>query len=170
MTVRQVSLRLSYALFWRYLLAMALWWVLAEGDPIPWGIASLFSLLAALSSLKLMPASSTTLTPRQLIAWLRFIPFFLWQSLLGGLDVAQRAFRPHMPLQPDIIVYPLRLATGWPQIFFLNTISLLPGSLAVRLDGNQVHIHLLDGRGDPQQMLRQVEARVSLLFACHETR
>ncbi|MBE0509552.1 MAG: Na+/H+ antiporter subunit E [Chromatiales bacterium] len=45
-----------------------------------------------------------------LLGWLRFIPFFLLQSLLGGIDVARRAFHPRTPLSPTLIRYPLSLS------------------------------------------------------------
>ena len=150
-------------LLWRSLLALALWWVLAEGNLQGLGFGLAFALLAALASLRLLP-QTPWLNVSRLLAWLRFIPFFLLQSLLGGIDVARRAFHPRMPLYPSIISYPLGLAKGWPRVFFLNTVSLLPGTLAVKLEGDTVRIHLLDGRGDPMSALRQVEARVAALF------
>ena len=150
------------SLLWRWLLALLLWWVLAEGalHGLPFAIG--FALLAALASLALLPP-----IPAQwhvIPALLRFIPFFLLQSLLGGIDVARRAFHPQLPLAPRIIDYPLALPAGWPRVIFLNTVSLLPGTLAVTLDGDMVCLHLLDGRGDPLPALRRVEQRVAALF------
>lgn len=37
------------------------------------------------------------------------VPFFLWHSLNGGVDVAWRAFHPRLPITPELIEYPLRL-------------------------------------------------------------
>jgi multicomponent Na+:H+ antiporter subunit E len=157
-------------LLWRALLALALWWVLAEGNMQGLGLGLSFALLAALSSLLVLPASPTDNGLARLLSWLGFIPFFLWQSLLGGIDVARRAYHPRMPLYPAVITYPLGLAEGWPRVFFLNTVSLLPGTLVVKLEGNTVRIHLLDGRGDPIPALRQIEERVAGLFLREKNR
>ena len=151
-------------LLWRCLLALALWWVLAEGNLQGVGFGLVFALLAAIASLLVLPAQPSADRINTMLGWLRFIPFFLLQSLLGGVDVARRAFHPRMPLYPAVIRYPLSLSKGWPRVFFLNTVSLLPGTLAVNLDGDAVQLHLLDGRGDPQTALRQVEERVAALF------
>ncbi len=156
------------ALSWRTLLALWLWWILAEGEGGGWGFGLAFALLAALASLPLLPPAPWPPLGPTLRGLLRFIPFFLWQSLQGGVDVARRAFHPRLPLAPAIIHYPLSLAPGWPRIFFLNTISLLPGTLAVSLQGDRVQVHLLDGRGDPHKALRQVEERVADLFIPHK--
>ena len=155
--------RLIPSLLWRGLLALALWWVLAEGN-LHLGFGLAFALLAALTSLVVLPASPAAERLAHLLGWLRFIPFFLLQSLLGGVDVARRAFHPRMPLYPAVVSYPLSLSEGWPRVFFLNIVSLLPGTLAVNLEGDTVHIHLLDGRGDPAAALRQLEDRVAGLF------
>jgi multicomponent Na+:H+ antiporter subunit E len=148
---------------------LSLWWILSEGIHTGQTFALIFALLAALSSLALIPPGNQRPWRQQLRGGLRFIPFFLWQSLLGGVDVARRAFPPRLPLCPSIISYPLGLAKGWPQVFFLNTVSLLPGTLAMKLEGDTVRIHLLDGRGDPMSTLRQVEERVAALFPEHRS-
>ena len=155
------------SLLLRWLLALLLWWVLAEGDSGGLAFALAFALLAALVSVPLLPPGAAKDWHRVLTGWLRFIPFFLQQSLLGGVDVARRAFHPRLPLQPTIIRYPLGLPEGWARVFFLNTVSLLPGTLAVGLEGDTVRIHLLDGRGDAAAALRQVEERVAGLFIPH---
>lgn len=43
-------------------------------------------------------------------------PGFLWRSLLGGIDVAFRAFHPRLPISPAWLVYPVRLSPGTPRV------------------------------------------------------
>jgi multicomponent Na+:H+ antiporter subunit E len=152
------------ALLWRWLLALMLWTVLSEGSTTELPFAMGFSLLAALTSLPLLPPAPHHPGIRTLSGLARFIPFFLLQSLLGGFDVARRALHPHMPLAPRLFSYRLRLPPGWPRVLFGATVSLLPGSLATRMNGDRVEIHLLDGRTNPHRALRRVEEKVAAVF------
>lgn len=106
------------------------WWILIEGAWGGWPLALLVVGCALWVSVRLVPAIRWRLHPMGLI---RFIPFFLTQSLAGGLDVARRAFHPRLPLAPGFIDFPLSLPPGSARLFFVGTVSLLPGTLSVRL-------------------------------------
>lgn len=111
--------------------------------------------------------TSAALLPPAPLVWyelLRFVPFFLKRSLLGGADVAWRAFHPDMPIAPDLIEYPLRLPPGLPRVFMANTVSLLPGTLSAELGANCVKVHVLDGRKDFLSELEAVEQSVARMF------
>ncbi|MGM0593086.1 MAG: Na+/H+ antiporter subunit E [Pseudomonadota bacterium] len=157
------------ALLWRGLLLWLLWWLLAEGGGGQ-GFAVATALLAALLSLPLLPPVGGCWSWRRVVGLLRFVPFFIYNSLLGGWDVARRALHPRLPLAPRTLRYPMRLPPGWPRVIFLNTISLMPGTLAVKMEGAVATIHLLDGSGDPLPALRRVERRVAALFGSGEGR
>lgn len=138
-----------------------LWVVLTGGTPGSWLAGGLAVVIAALVSLALRP-------PRpwrgRLLGLLRFLPFFFRQSLLGGIDVAQRALAPGIRLNPVLLEYPLALRPGTSRIFLLNTVSLLPGTLSADLRGDQLIVHGLDGGLPLARDLRRLEARVADLF------
>lgn len=104
---------------------------------------------------------------------LRFVPIFLMRSLLGGADVAWRAFHPGVPIAPELITYPLRLPPGLSRVFMANTVSLLPGTLSAELGENCLTVHVLDGRQDYLSELESVEQNVARMFGAslklHET-
>jgi multicomponent Na+:H+ antiporter subunit E len=97
----------------------------------------------------------------------RFLPVFVWFSLRGGLDVAQRALHPHCPLAPELLVYPLRLPVGPAQVFFANTVSLLPGTLSAELEDSRLTVHILDANLPILDTLGYLESLVSDLFGLH---
>jgi multicomponent Na+:H+ antiporter subunit E len=146
----------------RILLFSALWWVLTEAYPGSWGFGLPVAILAALVSLSFRRPAGWGFTMTGL---LRFLPFFLWQSLRGGIDVAGRAFHPRLPLNPGLLEFALRLPPGVSQVFFADTLSLLPGTCSVELGPTGLlHIHALDTSLPVERELRRVEARVASLF------
>ena len=77
-------------------------------------------------------------------ALLTFMPHFLYESVLAGIDVARRAFDPRLPLRPGFITYPVSVPPGLARNTFATITSLLPGSVpADEVDGALVY-HCLD--------------------------
>ena len=60
----------------------------------------------------------------------------------------RRALSFQQLLDPGLVSYATLLPEGSARIFFVNSISLLPGTLSAELQGNRVTIHTLD-RGLP---------------------
>lgn len=153
------SLRYASLILPRSALLIVLWWILAGGAPSSWWIGVPAIALALVASLVLFP--------RNEVAWrslMVFGPRFLWRSLQGGFDVAWRAFHPAMPVEPELVEYPLQLPPGLPQVFMANTVSLLPGTLSATIESNILTVHVLNKRENIQAELRQVEADVARLF------
>ncbi len=140
---------------------LLLWWVLTGGGATSW-IIGLPAIALALWVMNRLPQAP--FWPISFSGLLQFIPYFLLQSVSGGIDVARRAYSPMLPLDPQIIEFPLKLPAGRPQIFFLNSVSLLPGTLSADLSGKILKVHVLDRKVDPQ--LGKLENRVAHLFKC----
>lgn len=153
-----VTQRLGSAVL-RAALFVLLWWTLSDGAMTSWVVGLPTVLLATLASLILLPPTSWSL-----VGIVRFIPFFLWQSLRGGTDVAWRAVNRKMPIYPDIIDYPLHLPSGLPRVFMVNTVSLLPGTLGIGLRGDCLRVHVLDAQRDVLSELGTVEQSVGRIF------
>lgn len=136
-----------------------LWWILVGDDPSSWLIGAPTIVLV----LVLMAQQPHTTWHLSLPGLLRFIPYFLLQSLRGGIDVARRAFSPRRPLHPALLEYHLSLPRGSARIFLLNSVSLLPGTLSADLRDDCLLVHVLDQQLDPH--LEQLEEHVAQLFA-----
>jgi multicomponent Na+:H+ antiporter subunit E len=144
----------------RALLFSLLWWALTDGMVEAWWIGAPAVAGAVIISVMLVPPSG--LVWREVMG---FIPFFLWHSLKGGVDVAWRAFHPRMPISPELIEYPLRLPPGLPRVILVNTVSLLPGTLSAELAGRVLKVHVLDSPGDFPDELEALEQRVGCMFS-----
>lgn len=148
------------SLAFRTVLFALLWWILTEGATNSWLVGVPVVLLAVLASeVLLLPGVSWSLPGA-----VRFVPFFLWHSLHGGVDVARRALHPRLPISPELYDYRWRLPPGLPRVFMANTVSLLPGTLSAELDEEHLRVHVLDQTGAFASGLAVIEVRVARLF------
>jgi len=135
------------------------WWTLTDGAKSSWLVGVPVVLFATLVSVILLPPFSWSL-----IGVVRFIPFFLWRSLCGGIDVARRALHPRLLILPALFDYRWRLPPGLPRVFMANTVSLLPGTLSAELGEEFLRVHVLDETGAFAEELRVLEKQVADVF------
>jgi len=138
-----------------------LWWLLSDADPTSWVIGLPAVAVAGWSARRLRPLGYGTIA---VTGMLRFLPFFLWESLRGGSDVALRILRPRMRIRPGLTVYRTGLQRQDARVFFANCVCLVPGTLAADLDGDRLDIHLLDADSNPTAELQRLELAVSRIF------
>lgn len=153
------------ARWWRFLvnaLALALLWGILTDFRIDALVFGVPAILAGAALVFLIPQSpSWRLSPR---GALTFVLWFAVQSVRGAIDVALRALAPSLPLCPGFRTYRPVLPQGAPHITFLNTITLLPGTLSAEVAGDQVVVHMLDTRADLDAELGALESRIADLF------
>ncbi len=143
----------------RALIFALVWWLLTEGQAGSWWIGVPAVLLATIVSMQMLPRVAIRLSG----LW-RLVPYFLYHSLLGGVDVATRALHPKLPIAPDIVDYRTGLAAGLPRVLLTNMISLLPGTLSVMLEEDRLRVHVLDGTVDITASLQDLEQRIAAVF------
>ena len=143
----------------RGLLLVGLWAVLANGEG--WGFGVPAALGAAWLSLRLAPPSAHRI---RLLALPRFAGWFLWQSLRAGWDVARRTLHPALPLEPGMIRFRPTLPEGAPTWWLMLVVSLLPGTLSVRMAAGTLELHCLDTTGDVAGDVAQAEEELARLF------
>ncbi|MGD8912754.1 MAG: Na+/H+ antiporter subunit E [Candidatus Thiodiazotropha sp.] len=142
-------------------LAALIWFLLTGDDWRSWMVGLPVVLVAAWSAVRLRGS----VEPRiNLLGLLRFLPFFVWESVLGGLDVVSRVMRPRMRIAPGFVDYRMALENASARLLFVNSLSLLPGTLAADLDGDLVRIHALDLGADPENELIRLERAVAAVY------
>lgn len=145
----------------RMTLFASLWWIIVQGRADAWLIGLPAVALATIASVNL---SGHRLPRVSLVGLLGFVALFLRESVSGGVDVARRTLRPKLRIQPGFRRYRLRLDDPPGRVLLVNCISLLPGTLAADLDGDQVELHMLDSRVDPEPELLRLEQAIAGLF------
>jgi len=145
----------------RVALFALLWWILAEGRLDGWLLGGIAVAAAAWASLRLAPPGKRGV---RAVPLLRFLGFFVWNSLRGGAQVAWMALRPRPDLAPALLELELALPPGTPRVLMLNTLGLMPGTLGVRLDATRLRLHVLDARLPVAAEARALEAHIARLF------
>jgi multicomponent Na+:H+ antiporter subunit E len=121
---------------------MILWLVLMpSASPTDLAFGLLVTIAATSASLHLLPRTAGRVRFSALFA---FIPHFLWQSVVAGLDVARRAMSPRMPLQPGFTLCPVGFPRGVARNEFAAITSLLPGTVPAGEEENAIVYHCLD--------------------------
>lgn len=152
------SRRISAARLTVRVLGLAALWAILTGGA-GWSVGIPVVLLAAAA----IPLAAPTyrLSPAGMV---RFVPYFVWNSLRGGVDVAVRALHPRLPIDPAILRYETKLDYTVARVVMANTVTLLPGTLSAELRGNVLSVHVLYASGPIMEMLENLERRVADLI------
>ncbi|MEA1051288.1 Na+/H+ antiporter subunit E [Lamprobacter modestohalophilus] len=103
--------------------------------------------------------------PWRLSALIALIGRFLVQSVLGGIDVARRAFDPRLPLRPGYIVFATNLRRSYQRAILQTFASATPGAIAVGADSKgRLVFHCLDTRRPIAEGLAQDERLLVRLY------
>ena len=120
---------------------LSFWAVLSDVDPLNLLVGALAAVIAAWTSLHLLPPGEWTFRP---LALLRLALRFLCQSVVAGIDVARRALDPRLPLRPGFVTYPARFPPGTARNVFTSITSLMPGTVPAGEEDGQLVYHCLD--------------------------
>jgi multicomponent Na+:H+ antiporter subunit E len=139
-----------------------LWWVMTRGAPASWSIGAPAVALATATSMVFGSKVRTRWSPSGTV---RFALFFVMESLRGGLDVARRAIAFPLTLDPIWVRYRVALPAGPARLLMCSCVSLLPGTLAVDFEGDDLLVHSLSRSPDPVRAIEALEARLRQALA-----
>ncbi len=98
---------------------------------------------------------------QRVLGLIRFVLFFLREMVTANVQVALFALRPHPPLHPMIIGYPMRLRGDTAQTILAATITLMPGSVAMGFNPERtvLYAHVIGARSPraARESLKKVE-------------
>jgi multicomponent Na+:H+ antiporter subunit E len=142
-------------------LFVLIWFLLTGNDWESWLVGLPVVVLATWSMVRLRGSAGERFHPLGLLS---FLPYFVWESLLGGIDVASRVMRPKIRIAPGFLDYRMQLTKPSARRLFVNSLSLLPGTLSADLDGDCLRIHALDRDIDLKGELVRLERMVSAVY------
>ncbi|MGV1100699.1 Na+/H+ antiporter subunit E [Thiovibrio sp. JS02] len=105
---------------------------------------------------------------------LRFVPYcfwLLWQILIANFHVILLAISPRLckrELDPHIFTFRTRLKTDFGKFVLANSITLTPGTVTIRIDGDEFYVHAISRKaaGDllASETMSEMERRVARVF------
>lgn len=143
-----------------------IWFILAGVRPAGWILGVPAVLLATVMAVFLAPGSIAAPNPA---AAAIFIPYFIFLSLMSGIDVMRRTFSPKPRINPGLMTYKTRLV-GPTRVLLANIISLLTGTLSADLEEDEIRVHLLDVEIPARENLEKLENRIARIFPGHARR
>jgi len=148
------------------LLFAALWWVLVRAPTgLPAMDAWLVGGIAVLLAVILFQHMNQS--PVRRLRWRRLpglLAAFLRHSLAGGIDVTRRILSPRLRLRPGLATLESTLDDDRDRVLLLLLVSLMPGTLGVRLEGRRLTLHALDLDLPIEDEVRDLERRIEGLF------
>lgn len=133
-----------------FVLLLAFWLVLSDHmEPlfIGMGVASAAGVAWLLGDFfhDLFPASRPPLrwTPQRLWRFAAYILWLLGRVLVSSVEVARVALHPRMPMEPGFVRFTTTLSSPMARATLANSITLVPGTMTVRMDGDEFLVHAL---------------------------
>ena len=136
---------------------VALWLVLAGGEPASWVVGGPTIAFALGLLLALPPAKVGTFRAAALV---RLVAVFAVQTLRGAVDIGARSLASEPIPRPGIVRWRTRLASPVARLVLVHAISLVPGTLTARLTGNELFIHVLDAEAPWREDVAALERRI----------
>lgn len=138
-----------------------LWLVLSGGASAALGFGVAAALAGAVLSLWLYPSDRPGVGAWRVAG---FLPRFLVQSVLGGLDVARRAVDPRLPVVPGWVELKLASRHAEANVLVGGVSSILPGTLAAGPGDGTMAMHVLHMPSFDAARFYADEQRVLALF------
>jgi multicomponent Na+:H+ antiporter subunit E len=88
---------------------------------------------------------------------LLYVLTFIREAIVASLDVTYRVLAYSGPVEPEVILIPLRVRTDLGVTTLANSITMTPGSLTLNYDPeeNALYIHVIDG-SDPEEIVEPI--------------
>jgi multicomponent Na+:H+ antiporter subunit E len=94
--------------------------------------------------------------------FLIYAPWLAKEIVTSNINVAKIILSPVMPLRRFLVLVPARQKSELGRVIFANSITLTPGTVSVRMEGNQILVHGLSLGENPDDMSDNMGERV-----CH---
>lgn len=99
------------------------------------------------------------------VAFAAYIPWLLYQIFLANVYVVKIALSPNLSckIRPHIFKFRTKLKSDMAITTFANSITLTPGTITVRIEGDYFYVHALD-TNLTQSLPGKMEERVARIF------
>lgn len=155
-----------------FVLLLAFWVVLSNHPTVPLLTLGVLS-AAGVTWLtgdyfeRIAPASRRPVWryPLRLGRFAAYAAWLLWRVLVSSVDVAWVVLHPRMPIEPYFLRFRTGLRTPLARTTLANSITLVPGTLTVRVDGDELLVHALWPGAADDLRTGAMQRRIATVFA-----
>lgn len=134
-----------------------------HGEPLLLGLG-LLSCLGVIALGRRMRLIDSEGAPIQLsLRGLLYTPWILWEIFKANIDVAWRILSPRLPIDPRVIRVKAGQRSDAARVVYANSITLTPGTVSIRIDGDEIEVHALTGKAASELQDGRMDRRVSWL-------
>ena len=112
--------------------------------------------VASLSYTLLFPKAQINLDWYKILL---FLPTFCYYSFIGALGVARLAIKTNLQLTPRFYILPLNPKSKH-HALIANIYSLMPGTLSIAIESNQLKLHILDESLFDEALIQSLHVRL----------
>ncbi|BEP29952.1 Na+/H+ antiporter subunit E [Helicovermis profundi] len=76
----------------------------------------------------------------------KFIFIFAWELIKANFSIAKIVLTPSLPISPKIVKVKTSIRSELGKAVLANSITLTPGTLTIDLVGDELYIHVVDGK------------------------
>ncbi|MEA3429415.1 MAG: Na+/H+ antiporter subunit E [Thermodesulfobacteriota bacterium] len=104
---------------------------------------------------------------KEVIRFIAYIPWLIYQIILANFHVARLALSPKMSelINPQLIRFKVNLKSDISKVTFANSITLTPGTITADIVGDEFHVHGLSQPVVDDLLSGEMEQRVAHIFS-----
>lgn len=99
----------------------------------------------------------------EVIRFIKYIPWLLYQIVLSNIYVARLVMNPNMPIDPQVIRFKTKLKRNISVVTFANSITITPGTITADIKEGEFYVHCIS-RKVADDLPGEMEDRVAHIF------
>jgi len=104
---------------------------------------------------------------KEVIRFILYIPWLIYQIILANLHVVRLALSPNMYelIDPHIMRFKVKIKKDISKVTFANSITLTPGTITADIIDDEFVVHALSQAVDDDLMTGEMEQRVAHIYS-----
>lgn len=144
---------------------LMLWWSFTDGSMEQFWFGFIVAVLATVLTMRILEGERFPIVVR-IKTLARFVPYFIYESVKGGVLVAKLAVLPQRLVRSEYIEYETRIpqSADLARMWFASTICIFPGTLSCGYKGDSLVIHVLDIGLLDMNSIQELEKIIGAIF------
>lgn len=100
----------------------------------------------------------------EVIRFIKYIPWLLYQIVLSNIHVASLVLNPKMPIDPQLIRFKAKLKKNISVVIFANSITLTPGTITADIKEGEFYVHCISRNVADDLLTGEMENKAAYIF------